>query len=395
MTRCVVITDGEHRSALAIARSLGRTGHRIIVCSSRRRSLAGTSRYAAEHVVVPDPLASPTEFTGAIADATRGFSASVLLPVTEASLLAVLPRRESFLPCVIPFASAQCFLDISDKSLVLAAATRHGIAVPRQHLVQSPSALTGLNGHLQFPVVAKPARSVSSAGSGRVKSGTVHARDESALERVVDRIPSEAFPVLVQERVIGPGVGVFVLMWKGEVRAAFAHRRIREKPPSGGVSVLSESVPLDPGLFARSVALLREFDWQGVAMVEYKIDERTDIPYLMEVNGRFWGSLQLAIDAGVDFPNILVDAACGAPARPAPEYKVGVRLRWEWGDVDNLAVRLRRSASVLALPEGAPGRLKGIVDFARAFGPRTRGEILRADDPRPFFHETLNWFRGR
>jgi predicted ATP-grasp superfamily ATP-dependent carboligase len=199
----------------------------------------------------------------------------------------------------------------------------------------------------------------------------------------------------VQERVIGPGIGVFVLLWDGELLAAFAHRRIREKPPSGGVSVLSESIPLDPGLLARSDALLRDFDWQGVAMVEYKIDQKTGIPYLMEVNGRFWGSLQLAIDAGVDFPNLLVAAACGHPTPPVVDYKVGARLRWEWGDVDNLVVRLRRSRAALALPQGAPGRFKGILGFARAFGPGTRGEVLRGDDPRPFLRETLDWFRGR
>jgi len=241
----------------------------------------------------------------------------------------------------------------------------------------------------------KPARSVADAGSSRLKFGAAHAGDHPALDKVIGHIPSEAYPILVQERVVGAGIGVFLLLWDGEVRAAFAHRRIREKPPSGGVSVLSESVALDPELLARSVALLRDFDWCGVAMVEYKVDERTGIPYLMEVNGRFWGSLQLAIDAGVDFPTILVDAASGSPARPAPKYKVGKRLRWEWGDVDNLAVRLRHSPTRLALPDGAPGRLKGLVDFARAFGPGTRGEILRRDDPRPFLQETLNWFRGR
>ncbi len=51
-------------------------------------------------------------------------------------------------------------------------------------------------------------------------------------------------------------------------------------------------------------------------MVEFKADARTGTPYLMEINGRFWGSLQLAIDAGVDFPAILVAAALGAPIPP-------------------------------------------------------------------------------
>jgi predicted ATP-grasp superfamily ATP-dependent carboligase len=391
----VLVTDGEQRSALAITRSLGRAGHRVIICASRDSSLAGASRYAAERVVAPSALDDPTAFVDAVADSTRRFSADVLLPISEASLRAILPCRDSVHPCVIPFASAETFAAVSDKSRVLAAAVRLGIGVPRQSVLQSSSDLAAATSSLLFPVVVKPARSVADAGATRLKFGAAHARDHAALHEIIGHIPSEAYPILVQERVVGAGIGVFLLVWDGEVRAAFAHRRIREKPPSGGVSVLSESIALDPHLLARSVALLRDFNWCGVAMVEYKVDERTGIPYLMEVNGRFWGSLQLAVDAGVDFPTILVDAACGAPARPAPKYKVGVRLRWEWGDVDNLAVRLRRSPAWLALPDGAPGRLKGVVDFARAFGPGTRGEILRRDDPRPFFHETLNWFRGR
>ena len=84
------------------------------------------------------------------------------------------------------------------------------------------------------------------------------------------------------------------------MRAVFAHRRLREKPPSGGVSVYRESVAPDPSLVARAAALLAGLGWRGVAMVEMKTDARTGTPYLMEVNGRFWGSLQLAVDAGVD-----------------------------------------------------------------------------------------------
>jgi predicted ATP-grasp superfamily ATP-dependent carboligase len=71
--------------------------------------------------------------------------------------------------------------------------------------------------------------------------------------------------------------------------------------------------------------LLGQFDWQGVAMVEFKVEANTGTPYLLEVNGRFWGSLQLAIDAGVDFPALLVDAATGKPPAQShgywPEYE--------------------------------------------------------------------------
>jgi len=115
----------------------------------------------------------------------------------------------------------------------------------------------------------------------------------------------------------------------------------------------------------------------------------------MEVNGRFWGSLQLAIDAGVDFPRLLLDAAAGAPFRSHGSYRVGARNRWWWGDVDQLISRLRRSRARLALSPGAPGRAAALAEFVRATIAPGRNEILRAEDWRPFVHETMLWLRGR
>jgi hypothetical protein len=113
----------------------------------------------------------------------------------------------------------------------------------------------------------------------------------------------------------------------------------------------------------------------------------------MEINGRFWGSLQLAIDAGVDFPNLLLDAAAGTPRPPVLRWKLGVRSRWWWGDVDQLLARLRHSAARLDLAPGEPGRLGALARFLLLWRPGDRNEILRLDDPRPFLRETAAWFR--
>jgi predicted ATP-grasp superfamily ATP-dependent carboligase len=184
-------------------------------------------------------------------------------------------------------------------------------------------------------------------------------------------------------------------MWDDAPLAVFAHRRLREKPPAGGVSVYRESIPADPVLVQSSVALLQHFQWRGVAMVEYKVDESSGTPYLMEINGRFWGSLQLAIDAGVDFPTLLVRAAAGEHVASVTSYRVGVRSRWWWGDVDHLLARLRHSPRTLALPPGAPGRFRTFLQFMRLWSPPDRNEILRARDPVPFLHETLEWLHRR
>jgi len=392
----VLVTDGEQRSALAVVRSLGRAGHSVHVCSTRRRSLAGASRYCRAQSAVTDPLESPTEFVARVEDLLKTWQIDVLLPITDAALLALLPERESFAHVRIPFPTHGQFRRICDKATVLEVAGRLGIDVPGQVSVTDPSERDDLTANsLRFPLVVKPARSVGEANGRRAKLGVSHVADWNGLQDLLDLAPTAAYPLLLQQRVVGPGIGVFLLVWGGELLAVFGHRRLREKPPSGGVSVYRESVAVQPELVARSRALLDEFAWEGVAMVEYKIDAGTGTPYLMEVNGRFWGSLQLAIDAGVDFPALLLAAACGERPQPVLSYREGVKCRWWWGDVDQLLLRLRRSREALALPPDEPGRWSALAEFLMSWKDGGRREVLRPDDPRPFLHETLQWLRGR
>lgn len=128
-------------------------------------------------------------------------------------------------------------------------------------------------------------------------------------------------------------------------------------------------------------------------MIEYKTDEASGTPYLMEVNGRFWGSLQLAVDAGVDFPRLLVESSLGHPSEPVLSYRSGVRTRWTLGDLDHLLTRMRRSRADLDLGPDAPGRGRTVAAFLAAFLPPTRSEVFRWSDPGPFLRELRGWVR--
>jgi predicted ATP-grasp superfamily ATP-dependent carboligase len=227
-----------------------------------------------------------------------------------------------------------------------------------------------------------------------VKLGVRHAEDAARLTEVLAALSPAAFPVLIQERIVGPGLGIFVLRWQGRTIARFAHRRLREKPPSGGVSVLSESVPGDPELLSATDALLTALDWEGVAMVEFKRDASSGRPYLMEVNGRFWGSLQLAIDSGVDFPRLLVEATLGRVPADQLTWRSGRLSRWFWGDLDHLLLRLVRSPAVLNLPAGSPNRIGALWRFLAWRPWRERDAVFRISDPSPFFRESAGWFRA-
>jgi predicted ATP-grasp superfamily ATP-dependent carboligase len=395
-TRTILVSDGEQRSALAAVRSFGRAGHTVHVLSRRGRSLAGASRRCTADWSTPDPLSAPDAYAQRAAEIIRAQRIDTLIPIAESSLLATAPLRTQMPNVLYPFAELEAFQRISDKAALLDAAPRYGIAIPSQHVLHAAADMSKLSpDELRFPIVLKPSRSVGEAGGERKKLGVRHAANRAELEREVASMDPAGYPLLLQQRVMGPGVGIFLLLWDGRIIAEFSHRRIREKPPSGGVSVYRESIPADPDLVRRSKQLLDHFEWRGVAMVEYKVDQATGTPYLMEINGRFWGSLQLAIDAGVDFPTLLLDAAEGRAPAKVPQYRSGVRSRWEWGDVDHLIARLRRTNAELALPDDAPSRWRAVRDFLTLWRAGDRNEVLRASDPAPFFRETIEWFQGR
>lgn len=384
----VLVLDGDERASLAVVRSLVRAGHPVHVAAGRRRSLAGVSRGASSHALASNALAEPERYAAEVAALAVRVKAVLIVPVTDASAEAVVGNAD-LLPAgmQLPFASYGIYRAASDKVRVHDLAVANGIGIAESVLVTRKGEAAPSDPAL-YPGYLKPHRSVV-GGESRRKLGVRFVADAEACQRALDKLGADAFPVLVQRRVVGPGEGVFLARWRGRTIARFAHRRLREKPPAGGVSVLRESIAVAPEVLAGCERLLDALGWEGVAMIEGKRDDECGGWRVMEINGRFWGSLQLAIDAGVDFPRLLVDAVLGRGPEPIPEWREGVRLRWEWGDVDHLLIRLRRSKATLRLSDDAPGRLGAIAAFLRHVPGRDRLEVFRLADPMPFVVETL------
>lgn len=375
----VLLTDGNERATLAAARSLVQAGYAVAVTANRRFSLAGVSSGVRRVRITTRPLADPEAYANEVGDAARHLRARMLLPVTDASMEALLGNREAVpRSTVLPLPDRATYRNASDKAAMLDAARRAGLAAPETIVLRG--AEDSLPDAGFFPAVVKPHRSV--VGGHHFDVSFVATPD--SCRAALRALPFSAFPVLLQRRVRGTGEGLFVLRWNGRIIAEFAHRRLREKPPQGGVSVYRESIAVDPALSEAGRQLLAELNWQGVAMIECKRDEAGRHVF-MEVNGRLWGSLQLAIDAGVDFPALLAACALRRKVRPAASYRVGVRSRWFWGDVDHLYLQLRNGG-------GASGKLRALRAFLRHMPGRDREEIWRWRDPAPFILESLQQF---
>ena len=384
----ILVTDAGRGSAVSIIRSLGRRGWRVIAADADRRSLGFRSRHAEERLVYPSPAHSPGAFVQWMIEAISRWRVDLVIPVTDAAILPLSEERDRLPPaCRVAMPEPEPLRVVTDKRRTLELASRLGIPTPRSVLVDSAEAAREAAGDLGWPVVLKPM-------SSRVY------RDRKSIEAFevsyangADEVMARARPlegrveVLVQEYCAGAGHGVGLLMHEGRPLAAFQHRRVHEVPLTGGPSSLRESVALDPVLYDCSVRLLAALRWTGLAMVEFKVGPRG--PMLMEVNGRVWGSLPLAVMSGVDFPRLLAELYLLGPptngAAPQLRYRLNVRAR-------NLALDLVWIASALSGRRGyafleVPGPRQGIGGLLGLLDPRCGYDLLSVDDPGPAIGE--------
>jgi predicted ATP-grasp superfamily ATP-dependent carboligase len=304
----VLVTDADYKLTLGAIRSLGRRGATVVALAATPRALGFRSRYAEERLVGPPPT-NREAYVDFVAEAARDVDA--ILPIGQDTTRSLSQHRDR-LPAPAPLAPPEATAVADSKARTIELARKLGIPTPADAT--------------SFPAVAK-----NPTGSGQV--------------RYVDSADEVPEGWLTQEYVRGEGRGLFALFDRGEERAVFMHRRLREFPVTGGASTAAESID-DPELRELGLRLLRELGWHGVAMVEFK--RRPNGEYvLMEINPKFWGSLDLAIAAGVDFPWLAVQLALGRDVRPVDSYRVGVRFQWVFSDLLHVAARPRNVGAYL------------------------------------------------
>lgn len=380
----VLVTDAARGSAIAIIRSLGRRGLRVVAADSEPRSPGFYSRYACERLRYPQPARAPGDVVETLLRAARARHVDLIVPVTDETMMPLSAARERFDGvCALAVPEADALAQSADKLATLELAARLEIPVPRTEVVKTTSEALEAAPSLGWPLVLKPRWSRKRDEGGALERFEVaYAADEAGLAEEMRRLEGRC-QVLLQEYCRGEGHGVELLLHAGRPLAAFQHRRLREVPITGGASSFRESAPLDPHLYDYAVRLLAALGWTGLAMVEFKVGEGG--PRLMEINGRIWGSLPLAVKSGMDFPARLAALyleqlpTANGPADTA--YALGVRSR-------NLDLEVVWIASTLRggrQPAGVrvPGRRQALGAALRLLHPGDGFDVLTRDDPRP------------
>ncbi len=381
----VLLINANNNVALTIARALGRQGVPVDGVGWPDGGVGLRSRYVGRRYWINGyKELTPRRLRQILAETKAAF----IMAMGEDVLSHLNSMRDSIAEeakCLFP---EQQILDRAfDKSLTLRIARQVGIDCPRTLEVDSTTNLADLATPLQYPLVLKFAHSHNSSLPSNLRFSHRIVQHENQLKQVLSCCSQyNAFP-MIQEYIPGKGLGIEVCMSPKGVAAAFQHERIHEFPLSGGPSVYRKSVPLSRNLMEQSVALLRAMEWEGVAMVEYRRDPLTNRTVLMEVNGRFWGSLPLAVKAGINFPYILYETMGEGKSWTQDSYRIDVKvkqtgphLRWFWQ-----AFVTRNELP----PKGFMPRWRVLWEFLLSHDPRVAFDIEEWDDPIPGIY---HWF---
>ena len=385
--RHVLITDAGRGSAVAFIRSLGRRGWKVTAADHDPASAGFHSRFATDRLLYPRPSEHPDAVVEAILARVEREGIDLVVPITDELGLPLAEARDRFAgltTLAIPDPAA--LAATHDKSATFALAERLGVPVPPTRVVVVGEDMSNVGTDLGFPIVVKPIASREVLEDRTIRSNVVtYATDAGALRARLESLPAGT-SVMLQRWVPGDGVGVELLMDHGRPLVAFEHRRLREFPPTGGASSLRESVALDDDLYGQAVRMLSELEWTGLAMVEFRRG-RDGVGYLMEINGRVWGSLPLAVRAGVDFPGRLADLLLERDGDSGPatatdtDYRRGVRARNLRLDIAWIGSVLSGRRRLRGMPW--PSRRQAVGAMVGLLDPRIGDDLMSWRDPAP------------
>ena len=356
----VVITDGKYRSSIAAARVLGRAGYRVVVTQTRADETGippvFSSRWVAESRWVDGAAADP-DYPERLLDILKEYDHPVLLCVGATSLNAVAARRADFeAVCDFLIAPPEVLDALNDKEAVHRRCLELGIPVPRQYEGKPEG----------YPVVIKP-HCGEKFGLKAAQRYAVAANEEE-FDRHYARMSQYDPSPIVQEKVVGDGEGVSLLLGKqGQLLCAICHRRIREYPMTGGPSTCCVSF-YDQTMIEQAHALLKSFGFRGLGMVEFKGGR------VLEVNPRIWGSFPLTEQAASPMAALYAKAAAGENVEyTAQDYRAGVRMRFLLNDTAAVLDYLRHGRVGTAL-----GVLPDLLRAKEALGAKDDRAPLRA-----------------
>jgi predicted ATP-grasp superfamily ATP-dependent carboligase len=350
------------------------------------RHCKGTLRYS-------DPFKATGQFMAEMEAFCEENPVDLIVPITDLTttiLLSESNTSEKLPQLATP--SREAYFACSDKFLTYKKSKELDIATPQTWLCTS--AADSLKIVEQYPLVVKDRFSIRYMEDELLSGEVNYALAPGQLQKLVGEHLIRFPDLLVQGFATGTGTGLAFFCDGERAYSPFMWERLREKDPRGSGSSARRSIPLDEVLLGKCQELLTCVGFVGIAMIEFKAVEGGGEAVFMEVNARPWGSLQLAVHCGVDYPKMLVEWHLSGKRPPERrDYPVGLTCRWLKADLIHLENLRQRRREPWPLPY--PSFLTSILKVALPWYPGMHYDHLSLQDIKPGIVDLADWLKQK
>ncbi|WP_181010048.1 hypothetical protein [Ornithinimicrobium sufpigmenti] len=363
----LVLAHVRDRGALTAARALRAAGWRVDAGSPRADGgLLGASRAVGTVHVVPRPTEDKDAFVSAVEQAHRLGGYDVVFGSGD-DWMAATSYLQDRLPVRVAHPPPDVVARALDKLELARLAADVGLAAPWTASAEPVSIE-----ETPLPVVVKNRWHWVPDRSRRHRVETRICRTREGLREHLAGFSHEGDEPVLQEHIEG-GLGALIgVMHEGRLLGRVQQVSPCLWPTPTGASARARTVPVDPDLAGRSEEFLRRLGWTGLVELQFLIDDDA-VHHLIDVNGRFFGSLALSESARPGLVDAWARSAIGAPVPELGDGQAGLRYHWLPGD-------LRR-----AVAERRGGLVHDVWDSVR-WGVGARHSVARMGDPRPALH---------
>jgi predicted ATP-grasp superfamily ATP-dependent carboligase len=348
----ILVTDAQERSVVAAIRCLADSGFEVTALASSWTAPGLWSRELEHRVLGPDPRSDVEGFIRRVERLVQERRHDALLAGTDAALFAISRHRERLTPHVqLGLPDDEIVVASLDRARLGSAARAVGLDPPEERRCTGPNEAIEVAAGFGYPVLVKPVHTVVQQRGAVDRRASVLADDEAELYAAARSFRE----CIIQRRITGEMISFGGVSIDAGLLGFAVSRYSRTWPPRAGNASFAETIAAPEALIDRVEALLAQLGWIGLFEVELIACE-DDRFAAIDFNPRAYGSMSIALAAGVPLAAVWCAWLLGRRPRHPEPARAGIQYRWGEADISNALWQLRRGRGLESLKAIRPQR---------------------------------------
>lgn len=299
----VLIPDGNSTWALTVINCLSKnSNYKFFVLSDKKHSATKFSKHKSYYKYYKKK--SDKEWLNSICLEVEKHHISIIVPIAEDEFRFLILHQKSLPESVkvIPLPDIINFETAINKYRLNSFLKKQNLPHPKFKYFNNYETYTSEEINLKFPIIIKPLQ--EKGGDGIVKFENQKDLDSYLLSHS----NSDLGELFFQEYIDGYDIDCSVLCLNGEV-LTYTIQKGKLKGDNAFAPQLCFDFIKNEVVLGIVSQLMKALDWSGVAHIDLRYDEEANDYKIIEVNARFWGSVEGSKFAGINFPDLAIKLA--------------------------------------------------------------------------------------